>query len=40
MPPLINFIEGWYNSQRRYSVLDDDSPVVFEQKVCGRAGRR
>jgi putative transposase len=31
---LFDFIEGWYNSRRRHSALDYESPSTFEAK-CG-----
>ena len=33
---LFDFIEGWYNSQRRHSALDYASPLAFERQH-GRA---
>jgi len=37
---VFDFIEGWYNPQRRHSALGYDSPLRFEQRhaVIGRVG--
>jgi putative transposase len=36
---VFDFIEGWYNSRRRHSALDYESPLAFEQQhVTARAG--
>ena len=29
---VFDFIEGWYNSRRRHSSLDYESPLIFEQR--------
>jgi putative transposase len=29
---VFDFIEGWYNSRRRHSALDYESPLTFEQR--------
>jgi putative transposase len=35
---VFDFIEGWYNSRRRHSALDYESPLAFEQQhVLARA---
>ncbi len=31
---VFDFIEGWYNTQRRHSALAYDSPLHFEQRHC------
>ena len=28
---IFAFIEGWYNTRRRHSALDYQSPIAFEQ---------
>ncbi len=36
--PVFEFIEGWYNRQRRHSALGYRSPLQFEQEepeLCG-----
>lgn len=29
---VFDFIEGWYNTQRRHSALDYDSPIDYERR--------
>src|SRR5262245_28638532 len=29
---VFGFIEGWYNSHRRHSALDYDSPIAYERR--------
>jgi putative transposase len=31
-PAIFDFIEGWYNTQRRHSALDYDSPIDYERR--------
>jgi transposase InsO family protein len=31
-PAVFEFIEGWYNTQRRHSALDYDSPIEYERR--------
>ena len=31
-PVVFEFIEGWYNTQRRHSALDYDSPIDYERR--------
>jgi putative transposase len=35
---IFEFIEGWYNRERRHSALGYRSPLQFEQEACGRSG--
>ena len=35
---VFDFIEGWYNTQRRHSALGDESPLSFEQRQRRHAG--
>jgi putative transposase len=32
---VFEFIEGWYNSRRRHSALDFQSPIEYESKHLG-----
>ena len=32
---VFDFIEGWYNSRRRHSALDYESPLAFERRQTG-----
>ena len=32
---VFEFIEGWYNSHRRHSALNYDSPMEYEKKHLG-----
>ncbi len=34
---VFDFIEGWYNSARRHSSLDYESPLTFERRHADRA---
>jgi hypothetical protein len=36
---VFDFIEGWYNTQRRHSSLAYESPVNFEREHAQRAAR-
>jgi len=31
-PAIFDFIEGWYNTQRRHSALDYNSPIEYERR--------
>jgi putative transposase len=31
-PAVFDFIEGWYNTHRRHSALDYDSPIDYERR--------
>ena len=33
---VFDFIEGWYNTQRRHSALDYDSPIDYERRHAAR----
>ena len=35
IPVVFEFIEGWYNTQRRHSSIDYLSPVEFEKRHLG-----
>jgi putative transposase len=34
-PAVFEYIEGWYNTQRRHSALDYDSPIEYERRHAG-----
>ena len=34
---VFDFIEGWYNTQRRHSSLDYDSPIEYERRHAARS---
>ena len=34
-PAVFEFIEGWYNTHRRHSALDYDSPIEYERRHAG-----
>ncbi len=36
-PAVFDFIEGWYNTHRRHSALDYDSPIAYENRHAGAA---
>jgi putative transposase len=35
---VFDFIEGWYNTQRRHSALNYESPLAFEQQHAATLG--
>jgi putative transposase len=38
IPVVFEFIEGWYNTQRRHSALDYISPIEYERRHEARLG--